>query len=174
LLLNTKAISLDPLSPGLYNDRAYVLFFARRYSDAVKSAQRSLELAPDQEGARVIIAAALLANGKTAEAETQVEKLDPTNPWRLVNEAIIAGRTGRRSLALDKWRTLKNRYGDASHFMCGEIYAQLGMIDEAFKELDLAWKVQDGDLFLLRVAPFLDPLRGDPRLAALERKLAFP
>ena len=71
-------------------------------------------------------------------------------------------------------RAMQQRYGDAAHYQYGEIYAQLGTTDQAFAELELAWEARDPGLAGIRVDPFLDPIRRDPRFAAIEAKLNFP
>ena len=173
LQLNAKAISLDPLSPDPYSTRANILYWARRYSESATSAKRSLAIEPDQTRTRGFLGLALLAQGETVEAQSEFEKLDPFEYRRLLGEAVIAARAGRRLVALDKLNVQKSRYGDANHYQYGEIYAQLGQKEDAFNELDLAWKLRDPGLAFLRGDPFFDPLRRDPRFEALERKIGL-
>jgi len=59
-------------------------------------------------------------------------------------------------------------------FQFGKIYAQLGDKDRAFAALDRAWEIRDSDLGGLKTDPFLDPLRPDPRYAALVNRIGFP
>ena len=172
--LSEKLISLDPLGPGRYATSAYVQYCARHYAAAVVSARRSLQLAPSSDRTRGYLGYALLAQGKPKEAEAEFRKLEPTYYRRLVGEAMIAARAGQRSIALEKLRALQDLYADAAHYQYGQIYAQLGMTDEAFKEFELAWQVRDPGLASLRIDQFLDPIRRDPRFAALVRKLDFP
>lgn len=172
--LSAKLVSLDPFGPGRHATRAFVQFCARQYAAAVISARRSLELAPNSDRTRGYLGYALLNQGKHAEAETEFRKLDPAYYRRVVGEAVIAARAGQRSVALEKLRTLQSLYADAAHYQYGEIYSQLGMADEAFGEFARAWEVRDPGLASIRADPFLDPVRADPRFAALERKLDFP
>jgi len=51
------------------------------------------------------------------------------------------------------------------------VYAGLGDYKQAFHWLDVAYKARDGSLILLKTDPTLDPLRDDPRFAALLRKM---
>ena len=111
---------------------------------------------------------------KTAEAETEYRKLAPTDYRRLLGQAALAARVGDRVSAIASLRTMEQRYGDAAHYQYGQIYAQLGSVDQAFAELESALEARDPGLAGMRVDPFLDPLRGNPRLAAIAAKLNFP
>lgn len=172
--LGAKLISLDPLSPGRYATQAFAQFCARQYGAAVISARRSLQLAPSSDRTRGYLGYALLSEGKADEAKAELAKLEPTYYRRLVGEAVIAARAGQRSIALEKLKELQSLYADSAHYQYGEVYSQLGLVDDAFRELELGWEVRDPGLASIRADPFLDPIRADPRFAALERKLDFP
>lgn len=172
LQLATKAISLDPLNPTRYMIRGQIFFSARHYPEALENARHATALAPSRQWGGAIIRQVLLIQAKYVEAEAEYQKLDPRG--RLYGEALIAARTGRRSDAVTKLKMLQGRLGDRGHSAYADIYAQLGMKEEAFRELEAAWNVRDPDLIALRVNPFLDPLRNDSRFTALERKIGFP
>lgn len=59
-------------------------------------------------------------------------------------------------------------------YQLAQIHAQLGDKDSAMADLDRAWTVKDPGLLWLRTDPWVDPLRSDPRFAALLRKMNFP
>ena len=69
---------------------------------------------------------------------------------------------------------MKREYGAATSYQHAEIYAQLGERDQAFAELDTAVQRRDSGLAYFKLDPFLDPIRGDSRYAALLRRLKFP
>lgn len=170
--LSARAVALDPLNGIIYLNRSGVMFNARHYSEAADSARRSLQLSPDLTISRYELVGALLAQGKIAEGEAEINKL-PQGSSPGFYLALIAIRMGRRAEALNQLEMLKARWGDSSHYQYADIYAQLGMTEDAFKELELAWSVQDPGLGYLLVDPLLDPLRHDPRLAMLERKVGL-
>ena len=172
--MSTKATRLDPLNPVSYETQAVTLYHARRYAEAVATARRSLQLSPERQRVRSFLANALLVLNKTAEAETEYRKLEPTDYRRLLGQALLAVRAGDRASAIATLRAMKQRYGDSAHYQYGEIYAQLGSTDKAIAELESALANRDPGMARIRVDPFLDPIRRDPRFAAIEAKLNFP
>lgn len=54
------------------------------------------------------------------------------------------------------------------------IYAALGEKDKAFGELEKAFEEHDYLLPRIKVEPFLDPLRDDPRFRQMLKRLNLP
>jgi hypothetical protein len=75
---------------------------------------------------------------------------------------------------LAKLAQMRSRDGDMASYQYGRILAQLGDKEAAFDALDRTWEIRDADLTGLKTDPYLDPLRTDPRYAALLRKMNFP
>lgn len=174
LRIAAKWITLDPLNPQAHAYQGISLFNARRYPEAVASLRRSLQIAPNNDRARAFLGYALSAQSKPVEADAEYRKLAVDDYRRMVGQAIIAARAGRRSEALDILRKMQRLQGDADLFQYAEIYAQLGMPDEALEQLQLAIAAHDSGASGLRVDPLLDPIRRDSRFAALEREIDFP
>ena len=168
------AKSLDPLNPVSFEVEAIIHSVARDYPAAIASARQSLRLRQDRLQVKRVLANSLLFLGRTAEAQAEYRKFDPTDYRRLLGEAAIAARAGDRSAALAKLAAMEQRYGDAALYQYGEIYAQLGMKDEALGALRRALATRDPGMAFIRVDPLLDPLRGDPRFAAIVREMNFP
>lgn len=169
-----KASGLDPLNPVSSEVHALILYYARAYDGAAQFARRSLQLSADRKKVRSILANSLVMLGKTAEAKAEYRKLEPTDFRRLVGEGVIAARAGDRSSAIASLRAMQREYGDAAHFQYAEILSQLRNVDEAIAELRLAFDKRDPGMAGIRINPFLDPVRRDPRFAAIEAKLNFP
>jgi hypothetical protein len=112
--------------------------------------------------------------GRNREAQAYFAKL-PADFWaRLTGEAIIMARAGDRAGAEGKLAKLQENYQDTASFQYGQIYAQLGDQDRAFANLEHGFAIKDAGLTGLKTDPFVDPLRSDPRFAALLRKMNFP
>jgi hypothetical protein len=54
------------------------------------------------------------------------------------------------------------------------LLAQLGNLDEAFRELTRAYDEHIGGLVWAKSDPMLDPLRDDPRFDAFLKRMNFP
>jgi hypothetical protein len=88
--------------------------------------------------------------------------------------AAVRGRAteARQSLASLLARIKRGRY--VSPEAVAIVYAGLGDRDRAFARLDRALDDRTWSLYLLRLEPMLDGLRGDPRFAPLVRRVGLP
>jgi hypothetical protein len=89
-------------------------------------------------------------------------------------EALLAARSGNRELAFAKLAALQERDHEFWRVDSARIHAQLGDKDAAFEALNRASEVGDSSLWNLKTDPYLDPLRGDSRYAALLKRLGLP
>jgi hypothetical protein len=53
------------------------------------------------------------------------------------------------------------------------LFTALGEKDRAFEQLERAYQQREPGLLFLKVAPWVDPLRSDPRYAALAEKVGL-
>ena len=166
-----RAISLDPLNPVAWQLKTWNLFLGRRYAESIEAARQTLSLAPQNLRARALLAWDLLFLARTDEAVSELQRLPADDYRRLVAEGAIAARSNRREDALRAIDALQKRYGETVHYQFAEVYAQLGDTDKAMEALQGAWSAQDSGLATMQVDPFLDPVRNDPRFAAIQRRL---
>jgi serine/threonine-protein kinase len=174
LSLFDRTVALDPLNPARFTSETFIRFNARQYAASLASARRALEIAPHSVNIRDVVGRILLIEGKPAEALAEYRKLDPADARRIFGETLIAARTGQRSLALKQLQEMQERYGDTAHYQYAQVHSIFGDRDAAFEELGKALAVRDAGLAAVRVQPFFDPIRGDPRFANLESKLGLP
>jgi serine/threonine-protein kinase len=162
-----EALALDPLNWISYYAHASVLFYARRYEEAVRYSLKLKQDSPDLFRIPVLLGHSLLMLGRTQEAALAFGQ-------DITGEALLAARGGNRELALAKLAALNERDREFGSYDSARIYSQLGDKDAAFEALNRAWEVRDSSLLYLKVDPYLDPLRGDSRYALLVSKLRLP
>lgn len=169
-----RAIALDPLNAHFYYIKSEALTLARRYPQAIDAGRKALQLAPELRQVHIFVGDALLLLGQSAQAKAEYEALGTDDPFHLERLALLAARTGDRAEAERIIAQLKQQIGATASYQYGEIYAQLGDKDRAFAEFERALEAKDAGLVYLKGDPFLDPIRGDPRYAALLKRLNFP
>jgi hypothetical protein len=111
---------------------------------------------------------------RLVEAKAEFAKVPVNHPSKWVGMAILAVRSRDLAEAERIIAQVRERVGAAGSYQYAQIYSQAGDATRAFAELDNAVRVKDAGLQYLKTDPFLDPIRGDPRHAALLKRLNFP
>lgn len=174
LRLADRGIVLDPLNARFHRYKCEALIYLRRYSEGIEAGRKALALAPELRTAHGFLGDALLLLGRAAEAKTEYQAIGADSPFYFLRQALLAARTGDGAGAKRRIVQLRQQFGATVSYQLGEIYAQLGDADRAFAEFNNAIRAKDSGLGYLRMDPFLDPIRGDPRYGALLRILNFP
>jgi TolB-like protein/Tfp pilus assembly protein PilF len=155
---------------------AGVLMYARRFDEALEQAKKTYDLDPNFIGGRNWLAHTYSAKGMYADALTVAEKaLDSEMPF-LADAGIAYAKTGQREKALaiiERWKDAERKRYVANYWVA-ITFAALGDKDRAFAELEKAYQNHDWFLQRVKVDPFMDPLRDDPRFDELVRRLKFP
>ena len=168
---------LDPLGVTGVNI-AWILFQSRHYDEAIRELRSALAVRPENAGALWFLGFALIAKGQADEAIVVLERAVALSERRpaMIGVLIRAyAHAGRRTEALRLLEELKRRqqagYVPAAAFV--NAYLGLGDNEQAFAWLERAYKEQSSILEWLKVHPYFDPLRGDPRFADLVRRVGL-
>ena len=171
-----RAAELDPLSLVINADVGANYYYARRYDEAIAQLRKTLEMDPGYYYAYITLGEALEMKGAgdTAIAEYQKARAlnDDPSVLGLLAHAYAASGTKTEALKiLDQLKALsKQRYVAAYSFTL--VYLGLGDKEEALHWLEQSYQDRaGGDIEGIRVDPFLDSLRGDPRFDALAEKV---
>jgi TolB-like protein/DNA-binding winged helix-turn-helix (wHTH) protein/tetratricopeptide (TPR) repeat protein len=172
-----RARELDPLGvTGV--SIGWILFQARRYDEAVRELRSVLAVHPDDATAHWFLGFALIGKGRPEEAIPELEKtasIMHRSPGSIELLATAHAKAGRRSEALRLIDELKRRrkttYVPAGAFI--NPHLALGDYDEAFVWFERAYQEQSNILQFLRVHPFFDPVRDDPRFKDLLRRVGL-
>jgi DNA-binding winged helix-turn-helix (wHTH) protein/TolB-like protein/Tfp pilus assembly protein PilF len=171
-----RAGTLDPLSLIIGADTGKILFLARRYDEAIARLRRTLELDPSYPLARAFLAVALSAVGDHGEA---IRALQVTghedDPMFLTFAASVHDRAGdpKRARAAVTRLVELSKHSYVSPFLLAFAHVGGRDFDAAFDAFDRMCVTRGLGAIALKVNPLLDPVRQDPRFAALLRRLGF-
>jgi len=171
-----RAVELDPLSLIINADFSWIYFCARRYDEAEAQARKTLEMDPRFFLAHYYLGTALQLKGHLNEAIPEFRKAFESNndPYSLGILGQAYARSGQKEDArkiLTRLNEQRNARRVAPYAMA-LVYLGLGDKEHAIDELDRGYR--DGEtnyLFVIKVDPLLDDLRGDPRFEALVQKI---
>ncbi len=162
---------LDPLAVA-GDSIGWILFHARRYEEAIRELRSKLAVNPNDSIGLWFLGFVLIANQQPEEAIPLLEKslaVSDRSPAVMGVLVRAYAHAGRRADALRLLAELKRRnqagYVPAAAFV--NAYLGLGENEEAFAWLEQAYKEQSNILLWLRVHPYFDPLRDDPRFKNL-------
>jgi len=115
-------------------------------------------------------------NGMYAESLAISEKASQLNRSLLAALGYAYAKSGQRQKAeavLDQWKEIgKTKY--VANYWLAIVYAALGEKEAAFAELERSYQEHDWFLQRLKVDPFMDSLRNDPRFPDLVKRIGLP
>jgi serine/threonine protein kinase len=173
-----RARELDPLSLFVNVGVAWVEHFAGRPESAVREALKAREIAPGFEEAGNVIIASYEILGRYDEA-AQLIAQQPC--WGLTFDgaalaaAFRAG--GERAYWLKRLEMLDAAAPTATpviHFTYAVVQQRLGQIEQVLQHVERMIEHRIGASVFLGVDPFLVRLLGDPRYAALLKRVGVP
>lgn len=171
-----RAAELDPLSLIIGADTGKILIMARRYDEAIASLRRTLDLDPSYPLARAFLAVALSAVGGHAEAIRALQVPGQEDDFLFLTfAASIHERAGDQKAAKAAVARLlelsKQTY--VSPFLLAYAHIGVGDFDAAFEAFDRMCAARGLGAIGVNVSPLSDPVRHDPRFAALLKRLGF-
>jgi serine/threonine-protein kinase len=175
-----KAQEADPLSLFTQTNAGWVSFCARQYDQAVEQFLKALDLDPNFANAHEGLGKIHVQNGRFQAAIEEFQRalaLSGNAPGYLSDLGYAYARAGNKLEAqkrIDELKELrKRRFVGAENIAL--IYVGLGDDDRSFAWLDRA--VEEGSSSGsddLKVDPWYDMLRSDPRFAELLRRIGLP
>ncbi|HEU4888850.1 MAG TPA: protein kinase [Thermoanaerobaculia bacterium] len=167
-----KALELDPMSPLLQSSYAMHLHLVRRHEQAVPLLLNLTEQFPDYANAYPFLAIVYTHLGRHEDALAAIAQATPgSNPNLPLWTALVLARAGRtneaRAIVDQADERAKVRF--VATYYRAQVRAALGERDAAFSLLEQG--VRDDEWMpWLWYDPGFDPLRSDPRFAALVEK----
>src|SRR5881227_137928 len=173
------AVSLDPFSLVNNARLSSMLYYARRYNEALAQARRLLELDSMSFQVRVELARAYLQLGQCDEALAAMKHAPEQasgaayfrGVWGWINARC--GHPAQALAELNRFRAEVREGRYVSHYSLAIIHAALGDSERAFAQLDSAYVEGTWAMFTLRVEPAFEAMRADPRFARLLQKVGL-
>lgn len=174
-----QALALDPSRSDLRERLASEYFFARDYPDAVALARQALSENPLDASQHYGLCNGLRYMKRFDESVAECGKvlaLEGHMDWvdAYLQQYRSHGYEAARLLIEGKRLRLMERNPHADLWDLANAYVAVGKIGETLSILEKGIPIHDSGLLQLRVDPDFDPIRGDPRYAALLRQINFP
>jgi tetratricopeptide (TPR) repeat protein len=170
-----KALDLDSLSLVILSNQAVFAYLMHDFDEALRLYDRTLAVDPGFISAANERGMTLSQLGRMPEAIASFERaraITKAEASPAVGLAMTYARLGRKDEALRILAQLQNAGAPhISHFQAAVVYAALGDIERGIGELELSYRDREAFLIALKIHPDLDPLRRDPRFAALQKKM---
>jgi TolB-like protein/Tfp pilus assembly protein PilF len=177
----SSAQHLDPVSPLINTWAAAAYFYDGRVEEAMASLQKALELDPTFSDASLVLARTYVMQEKYPQAIAELQKaliFNERQPLILGALAHAYARAGQREEALKLVNELNRieaeERGYVAPFGIIWAYAGLGDKDQAFAYLERSFQEHRDRIVWINVDPLLEPLRSDPRLKDLARRIGLP
>jgi tetratricopeptide (TPR) repeat protein len=187
------ALDLDPVNPLFHDVVAETYYFGRSYDAAIDEALQIVKIHPGDLSAQFWLGSAYREKKMYPQAiETfqRARQLSGDIPFMVMaygHTQALAGNVDEARSVLKKLERLRmlrslptpgpgvrpTNLPFVPSLYLAAIFVGLGQTDDAFHELDLAYKERVDRLVYLNVDPMADPLRSDPRFAQLMAKIGF-
>lgn len=164
-----KALELDPTAEFTNMVSVHILYLARQYDKAIEQANNAIQLYPDSWATYIWLGIVYERKGMYQQAiETYLksDSLHGAKPEELKASRSAYEKSGIRGY----WRHVRDTVsGNNASKTCsmGSIYARVGETKQIIDHLNQAFQKHCPSIRTLKVDPFYDDLRGDPRFQDL-------
>jgi tetratricopeptide (TPR) repeat protein len=189
-----RALILDPQDYRSYFQQAVILYYARRYGEAIAAMRHAQALQPGSTDVGRQLIEFLFVSGQVEQArqllETPTSTIDEHGVVEIQSAvyhtlriaerdrvqilSMVYHTLGRQADAQNELDEYKKIVGDDRPYRIATVYAQWGNAQAALRWLDRAVQAHDIYLSHLKVDPLLDPIRSEPQFKALVARMKFP
>ncbi len=169
-----RALELDPLSPVTNFQIAQVLFFERRFDESETQSKKNVELDPTFWYAHLQLFYVYRIKRDYASAVEELAKVQDARGEQDAAKLI------RESFAGSDWQGFLKKITEQRArlklypYFVATFFAELGEKDKAFATLNEALESKDQHTAWMKIDPYMDPLRDDPRFQEVLKKAGFP
>jgi DNA-binding winged helix-turn-helix (wHTH) protein/TolB-like protein len=175
LQMNERAQQLEPLWLAPKGAAGNYLYYARRYDESVRLLEKVLALDERADNARAFLIRNLIVKGEYERAIAEYDKRPLQMPGSHAHRAQALALSGQRAAALVELERVlelsKQRY--VAGYDIALIYAALADTENTFAWLERAMEDRSTMISFLAQDPMFDAFHGDPRWAALIRRIGI-
>jgi serine/threonine protein kinase/Tfp pilus assembly protein PilF len=167
-----QALEIDPLSLIINADYGWAFYCAHRYPEAIEQLQKTIDMDARFPQSYLWLGLAYQASGQLEQSIAAFEegvRLTGGNPTFVAGKGVTLVAAGRRAEAeailADFDERARTQYVPMASMV--QMNIALGHIDRAFEWLERAADYRASFMLPIRVYPFFDPIRSDPRFSRL-------
>lgn len=171
-----KARELDPSSLTINVGRGRLFYFSRQYDEAIRHFENIVAAEPNDFSAHNSLLAAYEQKGMYAqavEAFIKFYRLSGEDADEMRQAFKAGGYRGFLLKQLQKEEEAAAKTGRTQPSDLANIYVRLGDKEKAFYWFEKVFEQHDPFVLQFKVEPAFDPLRDDPRYAALLHKMGL-
>jgi len=174
--LALESVAIEPSVPIRSTSLGMIYYYKHDWANATLAMQRALALDPEFGPGHFGLGRILSAEGLHVEAAASIARAlvrAPHAPYRIELARVLAqgGRTDEAQRIVDDMNTSGARTYQIDNL--AYIAAAEHRLDAAFELLDRAILDRSPNLLWLKVDPRADPLRNDPRFAAVLKRIGL-
>jgi DNA-binding winged helix-turn-helix (wHTH) protein len=167
-----RALEIEPLSPNLWTDLAWVRIFQRRNGEAIDACRRALRIDPSFIQAHARLEGAYVGEGEFAKAVAEDQAINVLNKGSAPGPYLL--KMTRADYQADLRRAVLSRARIfPPNLHDGIIWAYLGEKENALRLIQQRVNPRDPAIIYLAVEPALDSLRDDPAFQEIERRIGI-
>ena len=167
-----KAAELDPLNDESWTQLGRALTGKHQDAEAREAFERALQLNPQQNWANFLLGNLLLSQGDIDGAMAHYQRAP--DQFRTTGTAMVEFSRGNEAASRAALAKMEKEYTIGFAYQIAQAHAWRGEKDAAFEWLERCLQIHDAGMVRLQYDPAMDPLRSDPRYAALVAKMHFP
>jgi len=169
-----RALEIDPLSPNTNFECAQLLFYERKYEESEKQSLKNVELDPNYWYTHLQLFYVYRMKRDYPSAVAELAKVQDSrgepDAAKLIRDSFAGGDWHEFLTKITEQRARLKLYP----YFVATFFAELGEKDKAFAMLNEAIDTKDQHANQMKVDPFMDPLRDEPRFRETMRRAGFP
>jgi len=169
-----RALEIDSLSPVTNQNYAQLLFYEGRYEESETQSKKNVELDPNFWYAHLQLFYVYRMKRDYASAVEELAKVQEArgepDAAKFIRESFTAGDWQGLLKRITSNRSRLKLYP----YFVATFFAELAEKDNAFAMLNEAIETKDQHSAQIKVDPFMNPLRGDPRFQEVLKRAGFP